>query len=116
MTYRRVIPRDLFNEANLLKCLGRLWICLDDRGGHRAELLGPIGRQGFDVRQSDMDGSISAENVHLLIAGYEAGRLWRPLNSREDWPLYLTDERDGEIEVFDDQGNLSAEFWDVIKL
>ena len=26
MTYRRVIPRDLFNEGNLLKCLGKLYV------------------------------------------------------------------------------------------
>lgn len=117
MSYRRVIPRDLFNEANLLKCLGRLWICLDESHGHRAELIGPVGLQSFHVMQSDDDGSIYAENVQLLVAGYFAGRLYQPLNSREDWPLWLADPDDGDdVSVFDDQGNLSAEFWEVIKL
>ena len=27
--YNRVIPRDLFNEANLLKCMGQLYLCLE---------------------------------------------------------------------------------------
>jgi len=26
MSYTRVIPRDLFNEANLLKCYGQIYI------------------------------------------------------------------------------------------
>ncbi len=38
MTYKRVIPRDLFNEANLLKCYGALWIALDNARGHTAKL------------------------------------------------------------------------------
>lgn len=28
--YQRVIPRDLFNEAKLLKCLGRLSLFIHD--------------------------------------------------------------------------------------
>lgn len=31
--YIRVVPRDLFNEGDLLKCYGRLWILLDERRG-----------------------------------------------------------------------------------
>ena len=31
MSYARVIPRDLFNEANLLKCLGKVALILMDR-------------------------------------------------------------------------------------
>ena len=38
MTYTRVIPRDLFNEGDLLKCYGRLWILLDETRGHVAQL------------------------------------------------------------------------------
>ena len=30
MTYRRVLPRDLFNEAKLLKCLGQLALIIHD--------------------------------------------------------------------------------------
>lgn len=38
MSYFRVIPRDLFNEASLLKCYGRLAILLDD-------MRSPLGRR-----------------------------------------------------------------------
>lgn len=58
MSYNRVIPRDLFNESSLLKCLGRLYICLENTPGHAAELQ-QVGRE-FDIRQSDDDGSIYA--------------------------------------------------------
>ncbi len=30
MPYHRVLPRDLFNDANLLKCMGRLIMLIDD--------------------------------------------------------------------------------------
>lgn len=29
-SYRRVLPRDLFNEAKLLKCLGQLSLMIHD--------------------------------------------------------------------------------------
>lgn len=35
MTYLRVIPRDLFNEAKLLKCLGKLYLEAEKSGGAR---------------------------------------------------------------------------------
>jgi hypothetical protein len=38
VSYFRVIPRDLFNEASLLKCYGRLAILLDD-------MRSPLGRR-----------------------------------------------------------------------
>lgn len=40
-TYIRVLPRDLFNEADLLKCVARLWILLD--GEMSAEMKAYIG-------------------------------------------------------------------------
>lgn len=54
MTYRRVIPRDLFNEADLLKCLGRLYI----DGGDRVEFE--------EFRVFDDEGNLSAELVTLI--------------------------------------------------
>ncbi len=114
MTYAREIPRDLFNEANLLKCLGRLALIALDRG--RPESLRVTHRPGpFDIRQSEADGSIYCANVQIVIRE----RLWehrRPLNSREPWPLWIVpafghpDDAEGwqeEIEAFDDDGNLN---------
>jgi hypothetical protein len=118
MTYKRVIPRDLFNEANLLKCLGRLWICL----GQRRDLPCSLGEiengcdpgdhtgEAFQIHMNDKDGSLSVLNLPFRIRG-ERFTLSRPLNSRDPWPLYCEDN-EGEVclPVFDDQGNLSQEF------
>ncbi len=31
MTYHRVLPRDAFNEAKLLKCIGKLTLLIEDK-------------------------------------------------------------------------------------
>jgi hypothetical protein len=110
MSYVRVIPRDLFNEGDLLKCLGKLWIRLDDRRGHRAEMHGPTYSDGFEVDQDPADGSIAARNVHLTVDG-RPHRLYRPLNSRSPWPLWASAEPD-DLRVFNEEGDgdLSPEF------
>ncbi|APZ81782.1 hypothetical protein vBEliSR6L_17 [Erythrobacter phage vB_EliS_R6L] len=111
MTYRREIPRDLFNEANLLKCLGKLSLIAHDMG--RPGTLRVTNRPGpFDVRQDEADGSIYCENVHIVIAE-RAFDHRRGLNSREPWPLIVRPAFDpdaDDIDVFDDDGALSADF------
>lgn len=108
MTYLRVIPRDLFNEASLLKCLGALWIALENKPGVRIT----HDSRPFDIRQDEADGSIYAENVRLVIAE----RLFdhrRPLNSREPWPLWVRPAFDPDVDdiaVFDQDGALSGDF------
>lgn len=109
MTYIRVIPRDLFNESSLLKCYGRLYICLENVAGHSAELREEFALgEEFRVLQSSDDGSISLANVGLYVRG-ERVPLSRPLNSRDPWPLWAVTGED-EIEVFAGDGNLSPEF------
>lgn len=109
MSYTRVLPRDLFNEANLLKCVGALWIATENKDNVK---FNQDDVEFFDVRQSDDDGSITIENVSLSIKG-ETYHARRPLNSREPWPLYLLRRYDpdyDEIPVFKDDGTLSDEF------
>ena len=103
--YSRVIPRDLFNESNLLKCMGRLYICLEGEG------MAALDNDGgaFHVEQ-DESGDIFIANVWLTVRD-EPVHLSRPLNSRESWPLYAMDNAEGiNIEVFDNSGNLTEEF------
>lgn len=105
MSYFRVIPRDLFNEGNLLKCLGRLYLNLEIANYPFIGL--EHDGQAFQIEQSDEDGSLCAVNVRLRI--YD--RLYllrRPLNSREPWPLYLSDP-DREIAVFNQDGRFADE-------
>lgn len=109
MTYARVIPRDLFNEGDLLNCLGRLWIKLDERRDHEARLRHRHTTGPFNVDQDPSDGSISLENV-LLKVGADHVHLFRPLNARSKWPLWARFD-DEDVRVFDDAGDLSTEFW-----
>lgn len=115
MTYTRVIPRDLFNEADLLKCYGRLSILLDQTSDHAAQLIFDEGEEGepFRIEQDDSSGAISVSNV-LLIIGGEPQRLFRPLNARSKWPLWCEGDGD-DLRVFTDEGNLSDEFLALIK-
>lgn len=114
MSYTRVIPRDLFNEANLLKCMAALWIALDSRGGHAARISNDDQSvdDGFAIEMDPSDGSISVTNVSFTIGG-EDYRLWRPLNARSAWPLYVN-HGDESIRVFTESGDLSEEFWALI--
>lgn len=111
--YCRVIPRDLFNEANLLKCLGQLYIALEASTTARFDVDDvPI----FDIHQSSDDGSIYVANLPFSIKGHSY-HLFRPLNSRNPWPLHLTDHDDADfdtIKIFDDSGHLSPEMLALI--
>lgn len=108
MTYCRVVPRDLFNEASLLKCLGRLYIVTEGPGG--VTLTEPDGSEPFIIEQNPATGGIVCANVIPIIRG-ERCVVERPLNSREPWPLYLTywgtEELDEPVPVFTDDGDLT---------
>lgn len=117
MTYTRVIPRDLFNEADLLKCYGRLWILLDETRGHSARLGDAESEHSgapFEIRQDEADGSISVANVPFTIRG-ERWRLSRPLNCRSPWPLWCSSPDEETCErVFTEEGRFSPEFVQLI--
>ena len=106
--YERVIPRDLFNEADLLKCWGKLWIALDDRRDHFASIPDHSG-EPFDIVQDPSSGALTVANLSLIVHGQRRA-VYRPLNSREPWPLWVWSD-DDDIRVFDLDGNLSPEFW-----
>lgn len=106
MSYLRVIPRDLFNEANLLKCYGRIYIELEKGCYPGVELIHDDEDELFQVVQDSADGSLFLMNVWLCWHGRRC-KLRRPLNSREEWPLYLTTDEDEVLEVFDEHGHFS---------
>jgi hypothetical protein len=114
VSYRRVLPRDLFNEANLLKCLGALWIKIDDRipEGVSLDWLGDEG-EPFEIEQDRNSGALSVYNLRLTVKGRPV-HLSRPLNSRNPWPLYVEPNGDDEwfdpVAVFTDDGDLTEEF------
>lgn len=113
MSYQRVIPRDLFNEASLLKCYGQLAILLDNMD---TAFRFPDDVPHFDIVQHEDSGAISIANLPLVSADIEY-RLSRPLNSRRSWPLYAERANDPDadpVEVFDDKGNLTAEMQAIL--
>ena len=108
MSCTRVIPRDLFNEANLMKCYAQIYLNLEKMNVD-AHLTPPNEDEGFHIIIDEGTGGTSISNVQFLVGG-EPVELFRPLNSREDWPLYMMKEDGEEISVFEDNGKFTYEF------
>jgi hypothetical protein len=121
--YNRVMPRDLFNEAKLLKCLGRLLVLhVDERLSDECIIEHVNQGDGFVIGQDSSDGSISCTNVrmwHVMpLPDNKRVRsriyLYTPVNSQEPYPLIFSiggfDAE--ELPVFDDEGNMSPEFYE----
>lgn len=106
MTYKRAIPRDLFNEADLLKCYGQLYLELE-RHGMADCLIHKAESDYFRVRQDPADGSLTLANVLLVVRG-QSVPLRRPLNARSKYPLWTAVEGD-ERQVFDQHGGFSED-------
>lgn len=113
MSYMRVIPRDLFNEAKLLKCLGRLWIEAERNHPILKVTFGPEEGDGnrddpFEIVQDAGTGAIFVANVFVFVDG-KAVHVYTGLNAREDWPMYA-DWGDHTELVFDEGGNVRQPF------
>jgi hypothetical protein len=117
MNYRRVLPRDLFNEASLLKCYAQLWIALDEKQGDGKGFFSEEDVSHFDIVQDSASGALTIRNLTFTIGGVPH-RLERPLNSRDRWPLWVESSADPDFEpvkVFDEEGNLSEEMLELLK-
>lgn len=108
MSYERVIPRDFFNEAKLLKCMGVLALkILDGMTPVHIHIHEP--GTPFEIIQEESDGS-------LLISNYEVkikGRYYcfsSPYNSKNNFPLTVTTYDQEDIKVFTEEGEFSKEF------
>lgn len=110
MKYVRVIPRDLFNEADLLKCLGRFEIMVLDNQipGYKFETALIDPDRGFIIEQDPDDGSLYCVNYRVALNNRDVW-LFRPLNSRQSYPLYAIYEG-VEYEVLNEKGEFIAEF------
>lgn len=107
MSYVRVIPRDLFNEANLLKCYGQIYLNLETTSMPHVVL--EHDGDAFIIEMDDSSGATFVANITLTVNG-DAVYLQRPCNSRLPWPLLLVLADETEIEIFDDDGSFSADF------
>jgi len=107
----RVLPRDAFNDANLLKCIGQLTLLIEDG---KVNLAYEYDGQPFDIVQDRADGSTFVRNVEFYTKDGTYLRHRRGLNARSAWPLYLyaPDEDGDDIEhlAFDEQGKFLPSF------
>ena len=109
--YQRVIPRDLFNESMLLKSLGRLSLLIHDNQLPSRLSIDTDG-DPFEIIQ-DESGQLTVGNITLMY-GEELLEFYTPLNSRENYPLYVEYEYE-EVEVFDDKGGVRKEFLEFLE-
>lgn len=109
MSYHRVIPRDLFNEANLLKCLGKVVTMIQDDkipGLQVCEGQDEDGiNEGFKIEQDPTDGSISVDTTCLSFHDGRGNEVHfrTGLNSKEPWPLVM-DYRGSEYYPLNSKG------------
>lgn len=111
MSYRRVIPRDLFNESKLLKCLGRIYIESERQPEGKVTISHhspEVSNAGFDVRQDASSGAIYVSNIVVTVNGKYV-HVYTGLNTRDAHPMYA-DLLDVTVPVFDDEGAFTEEF------
>lgn len=112
MSYIRVIPRDFFNEAKLLKCMGLLSLKILDNKIPIPMRIDEPG-QPFNVIQAESDGSLLVENYSLTING-RYYTLSTPYNSKDNYPLEITTHESEDIRVFDEDGIFTDDFVDYV--
>lgn len=109
--YKKVIPRDLFNDAKLLKCLGLLSLKVHD-GDVPCEIIIEAPEDEFKIGLYD-DGTLEVTNMHITVNG--TPRSFRTTyNNKNNYPL-LMEINGEEIHVFTEDGSWSDEFIKTVK-
>lgn len=114
-----VLPRDLFNVSNLLKCLGKIHVGMIDGLlpiHHMVDVDGEMEQTDyvdqFKISQAE-DGDLFISNVDHYDQRKNFLFLRVPYNSRDPWPLIAygaNEETPDIIEVFHKDGQLTEEF------
>ncbi len=113
--YQRVIPRDLFNEAKLLKSMGQLALLIHDGMGgkwglHIEHITDEREEAGFVIEQNENTGGLYVNNLCLQVGeGGDEITLESAYNSKLAYPLIVCDQ-DTVCNVFNDNGAFSDEF------
>lgn len=112
MSYQRVIPRDFFNESTLLKCMGQLSLKILEcklPEGLTIEIEKP--GEPFDIRFEEMGEFLMVYNYKITI-NKEFFFFYTRYNGRGHYPFYCF-IGGKEIEVFDDNGEFTPEFYNL---
>ncbi len=107
--YRRVIPRDFFNEAKLLKCMGILALAvLDNTVPENISIKIDENGESFDIILDNMYNLLRVSNYNVEINGefYLVGTTY---NSKGNFPFYVIVDEE-EVEILDNNGKFSNDF------
>ena len=108
MSYTRVIPRDFFNEAKLLKCMGQLSLkILDGLLPDGVSIQINENGEPFEICQTD-DGRLFIANYETTVNDVYVS-MSTTYNSKENYPLICYHD-DVETTVFDEKGDFTDEF------
>lgn len=109
--YKRVIPRDFFNESKLLKCMGFLALrILDNEVPEGINIKISENGNPFKISHYAMWDILYVSNYAIEINGqdYICGTT---INSKEPFPFYcIVEDEQIEVEIFDSNGNFSTDF------
>lgn len=99
--YKRVLPRDAFNEAKLLKCIGKLTLMIEDA-------MLPAWHyhydgDAFNIVQDESNGSISVTNITFW-RNKKKVHIFTGLNAKDNWPVMMRDG-DSEYYIFGEKGD-----------
>lgn len=104
--YNRVIPRDLFNEAKLLKCIGKLVLSIHDGLGINNMTFEHEG-DPFIIGLHD-EGYLSVTNIRFEMNGQRMF-FQSQYNSKNQYPLFCRYDYCDYL-VFEETGEYSEEF------
>lgn len=105
--YHRVYPRDLFNESQLLKCLGRLFI----EAEVNEHLTVVLDAQRPIILLDLMSGGIAVQDLFITYKGEKYQHL-RPVNSRVNYDLELISPDYKLFKAFNQSGEFVFESLD----
>lgn len=108
MQYQRVIPRDFFNEAKLLKCLGHLSLkILDGMLPDGVKIAIEESGKPFEIHLTD-DGRLFLNDYDVTINDTYVS-MSTTYNSKDNYPLVCFHD-DVETVVFNELGMFTEEF------
>lgn len=114
MSYVRVLPRDLFNEAKLLRELAFLTLMHHDGQTGNLEYEHDEPEEGFNIALDMETGVLCVTNLKFSV-GEEEVFLGTNYNSRSEHPLHFAC---GEVDgfVFESEKVFTPEFRELVGL
>lgn len=109
----KVIPRDLFNDGNLLTNYGHLYIALEKLNLQDLLINDVEGNSNFKIGYMELSGCTYLQDVRMYTHQGDELMLYRHQNSRETYSLWFEGE-DDDYEVFNSNGTLTPTFLDYI--